>query len=128
MDVRHSALRVMLLAAGVACVVVAGCRKEETEPPADPAPNQGAAAAPADPVPNVVTAEIQAGIEKHIEERTREGDGYFRFSAGDRELALRLVRVHTEYLANLGPGRHFACVDLVDTEGDVYQPVEEGVY
>jgi transglutaminase-like putative cysteine protease len=30
------------------------------------------------------------------------------------------VRVHTEYLSNLGPGRHFACVDLADESGDVY--------
>ncbi|MFH1836842.1 MAG: transglutaminase domain-containing protein, partial [Candidatus Omnitrophota bacterium] len=28
--------------------------------------------------------------------------------------------VHTEYLANLGLGSHFACVDLVNTDGDVY--------
>ena len=33
---------------------------------------------------------------------------------------MKLVRVHTEYLANLGPRRHFACVDLVDISGDVY--------
>jgi hypothetical protein len=31
-----------------------------------------------------------------------------------------LVRVHTEYLSNLGPQRHFACVDLADISGDVY--------
>ena len=31
-----------------------------------------------------------------------------------------MVRVHTEYLANLGPKRHFACVDLADISGDVY--------
>ncbi|MHC4415375.1 MAG: transglutaminase-like domain-containing protein [Planctomycetota bacterium] len=72
------------------------------------------------PVPNVVTADIQAGIEQHIDERTRAGGGYFRLSSGDTGLSLKLVRVHTEYLANLGPRRHFACVDLVDTEGDVY--------
>ncbi len=35
-------------------------------------------------------------------------------------LRLRLVRVHTEYLANLGPRSDFACVDLVDESGDVY--------
>jgi transglutaminase-like putative cysteine protease len=71
-------------------------------------------------VPNVVTADIQAGIEQYIEQRTRKGGGYFRFTSGDKALSLKLVRVHTEYLANLGPRRHFACVDLVDTKGDVY--------
>jgi transglutaminase-like putative cysteine protease len=74
----------------------------------------------ADPVPNVVTADIEAGIEKYIEENTRRGGGYFKLSFRDQELSLKLVRVHTEYLANLGPRRHFACVDLVDTLGDVY--------
>jgi transglutaminase-like putative cysteine protease len=73
-----------------------------------------------DPIPNVVTADIEAGIEKYIEETTRQGGGYFKLPFRDQELSLKLVRVHTEYLANLGPRRHFACVDLVDTLGDVY--------
>ncbi len=71
-------------------------------------------------VPNVVTADIQAGIEKYIEGQTDRGGGYFKFSSDGKEYLFKLVRVHTEYLANLGPGRHFACVDLVDTFGDVY--------
>ncbi|MEK7677646.1 MAG: transglutaminase domain-containing protein [Verrucomicrobiota bacterium] len=72
------------------------------------------------PVPNVVTADIQAGIEKHIEEQTRVGNGCFKLPFDQKQLALKLVRVHLEYLANLGPGRHFACVDLVGTDGEVY--------
>ncbi len=70
--------------------------------------------------PGVVTADIQSGIEKHIEEQTRLGAGYFRLPFDEGELRLKLVRVHTEYLANLGPRRHFACVDLASTDGDVY--------
>lgn len=70
--------------------------------------------------PNAVTADIQAGIEKHIEEEALRGSGYFKFASGGKEYAFKLVRVHTEYLANLGPRKHFACVDLVDTSGDVY--------
>lgn len=73
-----------------------------------------------DSVPNVVTEDIQAGIEKYIENQVLAGGGYFTLTHGDKELHLRLVRVHTEYLANLGPRRHFACVDLVDIGGDVY--------
>ncbi|MCI0632039.1 MAG: hypothetical protein L0Y44_15445, partial [Phycisphaerales bacterium] len=73
-----------------------------------------------EPVPHVVTADIQAGIEEHIEEQTRLGDGYFVLPFEDKQLRLKLVRVHTEYLANLAPRRHFACVDLISTEGDVY--------
>ncbi|MHC4120719.1 MAG: transglutaminase-like domain-containing protein [Planctomycetota bacterium] len=71
-------------------------------------------------VPNVVTRDIQAGIEKHIEEQTRLGGGYMRLPFDDGELRLKLVRVHTEYLANLGPRRHFACVDMATADGDVY--------
>ncbi len=71
-------------------------------------------------VPNVVTADIQAGIEKYIEDESARGGGYFKFSSDGREYLFKLVRVHTEYLANLGPRRHFACIDLVNTDGDVY--------
>ena len=71
-------------------------------------------------VSNVVTKDIQDGIEKHIKEHTRLGGGYFKVGYDGDELQLKLVRVHTEYLANLGPGRHFACVDLANIDGDVY--------
>jgi transglutaminase-like putative cysteine protease len=74
----------------------------------------------AEPVPNVVTADIQAGIERHIEDHSRANGGYFTLRFESEELRLKLVRVHTEYLANLGPGRHFACVDLASTDGNVY--------
>jgi transglutaminase-like putative cysteine protease len=68
----------------------------------------------------VVTADIQAAIETHIAEQVRAGGGYFTFRFEAKELRLKLVRVHTEYLSNLGPQRHFACVDLADVSGDVY--------
>lgn len=71
-------------------------------------------------VPNVVTTDIQAGIERHIGEQERLGEGYFSLTFGEKELRLQLVRVHMEYLANLGPRSHFACVDLADISGDVY--------
>lgn len=70
--------------------------------------------------PPAFTAEIQAGIERHIEEQTKSGGGYFLLPFKDSTLKLKLVKVHTEYLANLGPGSHFACVDLADVSGDVY--------
>jgi hypothetical protein len=71
-------------------------------------------------VPNVVTADIQTGIERYIEEQTRLGGGFFNLQYNKKELRLKLVRVHTEYLANLGPRYHFACVDVADIEGDLY--------
>ncbi len=66
------------------------------------------------------TEEIEAGIRRHIEEKTAEGNGFFHVRDGDKELKLKLVRVHTEYISNLGPGSHFACVDLAEINGDVY--------
>lgn len=71
-------------------------------------------------VPNVVTADIEAGIKADIAEKVEEGDGYFHLKTEEKDLRLQLVRVHTEYLSNLGPRRHFACVDLADVSGDVY--------
>jgi transglutaminase-like putative cysteine protease len=93
----------------VVCLLFGGCDQRRDEQPDVP----GA-------VSHVVTADIQAGIEKHIEERTLAGGGYFNIPFEDKQLQLKLVRVHTEYLSNLGPRRHFACVDLVDVSGDVY--------
>lgn len=90
------------------CALLTGC---DTKPKEDQT---------AEPVPNVVTKDIQNGIEKHIEAKSSLSDGYFILPFGDDELKLKLVRVHTEYLSNLGPRRHFACVDLASTDGDVY--------
>ncbi|MHC4330562.1 MAG: transglutaminase domain-containing protein, partial [Planctomycetota bacterium] len=96
-------------AALIGCIVLAGCNTSRDD-------EQVAS----ESAPNVVTKDIQDGIEKHIEEQTRLGEGYFRLPFDETELRLKLVRVHTEYLANLGPRRHFACVDLASSDGDVY--------
>ncbi len=73
-----------------------------------------------EPTPSVVTADIQAGIEKYIADQTKLQGGYFELPYEGKTLQLKLVRVHTEYLANLGPEEHFACVDLVTVDGDIY--------
>jgi transglutaminase-like putative cysteine protease len=93
--------------AAASCVAFFGCGRRRE--------HRGAAS-----LSSVVTADIQAGIESYIEERVRLGGGYFALAFGDKGLRLKLVRVHTEYLSNLGPRRHFACVDLADVSGDVY--------
>ncbi|MCM4166323.1 hypothetical protein KCTC52924_03253 [Arenibacter antarcticus] len=71
-------------------------------------------------IPKVVTADIEEGIKANIAKKVVEGDGYFNMTTEGNDLRLQLVRVHTEYLSNLGPQRHFACVDLADISGDVY--------
>jgi len=73
-----------------------------------------------EPPARVNIAEIEVGIKNYIQEMVKQGGGYFNFTDNNRELRLKLVRVHTEYLSNLGPDRHFACVDLADVSGDVY--------
>ena len=93
-----------------ACILLAGCRASEEQDSQEESVSAS----------NVVTTDIQAGIENHIEKQVRLGGGYFKLPFDNTELRLKLVRVHTEYLANLGPRRHFACVDLVDVGGDVY--------
>ena len=98
-----------VLAAGVVCAALGACQTR-----------QSVDRATVEAVPHIVTADIQAGIERHIEEQTRLGQGYFDLRYEDKHLRLKLVRVHTEYLAYLGGRRHFACVDLASTTGDVY--------
>jgi transglutaminase-like putative cysteine protease len=64
--------------------------------------------------------EIESGIKNFIQTKTEENGGYFEVRDRGQDFRMKLVRVHTEYLANLGPKSHFACVDLADERGDVY--------
>jgi transglutaminase-like putative cysteine protease len=70
--------------------------------------------------PSVSIDEIADGIQKHIAEQSKTEGGYFKVPFRQKELRLELVRVHLEYLSDLGAGVHFACVDLVGTDGPVY--------
>jgi len=65
-------------------------------------------------------AEIEQEIKNYISLTTQENGGFFPVKDENHDLKMKLVRVHTEYLSNLGPNSHFACVDLVDESGDVY--------
>src|SRR2546425_2716361 len=64
--------------------------------------------------------DIAAGIQKHIDAQSKANGGYFKLQHNQKELSLELVRVHLEYLSHLGGGVSFACVDLVGTDGPVY--------
>ncbi len=72
------------------------------------------------PVSKASISEIEVGIKSFIDEETERNDGFFPVKDENNDLKMKLVRVHTEYLSNLGPKRFFACVDLVDVSGDVY--------
>lgn len=71
-------------------------------------------------VPTIVTGDIKAGIEKHIAEQVAKGNGYFTVPFEGKELKLKLVRVHVEYLASLAPQVQFACVDMASSDGQFY--------
>ncbi len=112
---RHAhSMGVSGVALGLAALVLAGCAGSSS------APEPTATAEEEKPQARVVTAEIKAGIERHIAEQTRRQGGRFALPLDGEMLHLRLVRVHTEYLANLGPNKHFACVDLVNEDGRVF--------
>ncbi len=68
----------------------------------------------------ITIQEIAKAIERHIEHETAAGDGLFSVEHDGRTLELQLIRIHMEYLANLGAGVQFACVDLVERDGTVY--------
>src|SRR5262249_4387534 len=55
-----------------------------------------------------------------MQQATASGGGSFHVPFRGKDLDLKLVRVHTEYLADLGGGVQFACVDLVGADGPVY--------
>ena len=95
---------------------VAACNSGSKEEDAEAATSEGSLPV----VAKVKIAEIEAGIKSYIRKEEVQGDGYFHVRDKDKALRMKLVRVHTEYLSNLGPKRHFACVDLADVSGDVY--------
>lgn len=103
------------------CLVIFGllfaytaCQKSRTSA------DDNAADRPVQLVPKVQIAQIEEGIKTYIKVKTEQEGGYFTVKDRNKDLRMKLVRVHTEYLSNLGPRRHFACVDLVDVSGDVY--------
>jgi hypothetical protein len=86
--------------------------KKEGEHPKEH-PQKAAAAA------EVTTADISAGIKKHIEAESKK-DGKFHAKYEGQDLALTLVKVHDDRLSSLGEGKHFACVDMKAADGKTY--------
>ena len=69
----------------------------------------------------VSNADISAGIKSHISyERRRAADRKFHITYRSKNLALDLVRVHDDRLANVGGGKYFACVDMKAADGIIY--------
>ncbi|MFY0686200.1 MAG: transglutaminase domain-containing protein [Cyclobacteriaceae bacterium] len=72
------------------------------------------------PVRKVTIEDVDKGIRANIDQRVKEGNGFFNFQKDTIDLSLKLVRVHTEYLSVLSQNEFFACVDLATEDGDVY--------
>ncbi|HEY4257778.1 MAG TPA: hypothetical protein VGM66_11240 [Candidatus Udaeobacter sp.] len=69
----------------------------------------------------VSKADISAGIKSHINnERRRAADKKFHINYRGRNLALDLIKVHDDRLANVGGGKYFACVDMKGADGKIY--------
>jgi hypothetical protein len=69
----------------------------------------------------VSNADISAGIKSHISyERRRAADRKFHVTYRGKNLALDLIKVHDDRLANVGGGKYFACVDMKAGDGTVY--------
>ena len=69
----------------------------------------------------VSTADISAGIKKHIAGDTKKSsDRKFHVKYGPKDLALDLIKVHDDRLSSLGSGKYFACVDMKATDGTIY--------
>jgi len=66
-------------------------------------------------------ADISAGIKRHIaSDRKKSSDKKFHVNYRGKDLALDLVKVHDDRLSSLGSGKYFACVDMKDTDGTIY--------
>ena len=88
-------------------------KQESKEHPAEH-PKQGEGKA-------VSTADISAGIKKHIGAETKKAsDRKFHVEYKGKDLALDLVRVHDDRLSDLGGGKYFACVDMKAMDGKTY--------
>lgn len=115
MTARRAVVLACAIGSGVAIFFAARWLLWEGYWSAPPPPSREAASVPA-----ASMDDIAAGIEKHIAEQSKASGGYFKIQHHDKELRLELVRVHLEYLAYLGNGVSFACVDLVGADGPVY--------
>jgi len=84
---------------------------------------QTTASAPQSGTPTMVLskADISAGIKRHIaSDRKKSSDKKFHVNYRGKDLALDLVKVHDDRLSSLGSGKYFACVDMKDTDGTIY--------
>ena len=69
----------------------------------------------------VSTAEISAGIKKHISAETKKSsDKKFHVNYEGKDLALDLIKVHDDRLSSLGEEKYFACVDMKATDSTTY--------
>jgi hypothetical protein len=100
---------------------------EHPGPPPQPqiqlpqAVNQPQSAARTMQTQQISRADISSGIKRHIASNAKQSkDRKFHVKYGSKDLALDLVKVHDDRLANLGGDKYFACVDMKGSDGTLY--------
>jgi len=116
--------RTISLAAAVAWIAVSAPAQEHPEHPKKDA--QKTAEHPEHPQKDaaspLTTEQLAAGIRNYITQDAKVKGGFFLvYDAVDKKpLQLTLVKVHDDKLAGLGDGVYFACTDLSNADGVVY--------
>ncbi len=69
---------------------------------------------------SITKEELAVAIENFIKSKAADGLYEVKDDKQDKSLNLSLVRVHKERLSQVGPETYFACADLKDKDGTVY--------
>ena len=66
--------------------------------------------------------ELGAAVKEYIKEESSKNDGYFivKDEKENKELKLKLKKVHEDKLTSLSSSLHFVCADFDNTDGVVY--------
>jgi cytochrome b involved in lipid metabolism len=66
--------------------------------------------------------EMSAAIQSYIEQEAKKNGGYYEIydSLQNKNLFLKLKKIHDDRLSHIGNDVYFFCVDLVDKDGKVY--------
>jgi len=110
------ATRLPLVLAAASFLIAAPARSQEhPEHPKNEHPNAHAAG-------EVTISQLAAGIREYIDHDSKIKGGFFLvYDSVDRKpLQLSLVKVHDDKLASLGNGVYFACTDLKNNDGVIY--------
>ena len=78
--------------------------------------------APSPATPGLTKNDLAHAITNYIDTQAKEHDGFFTIHdpVDNRDLKLKLVKVHRDRLARVAPDTYFACTDLRNVDGVIY--------